>query len=89
MRSGWKRDEITVLEDAGASGLEAERRGFTELRNLIGQGAVGGVFANDVSRISRSAADLSAFLAECEANDVEIVAVRGRTGTEGGTGNAQ
>jgi DNA invertase Pin-like site-specific DNA recombinase len=90
---GWRRDEISVLEDAGASGVDAHRRGFTQLRDLIRQGAVGAIFVNDVTRVSRSAADWFAFLAECEANGVEIIAdgvvVRRGTSTEGGTGDAR
>jgi DNA invertase Pin-like site-specific DNA recombinase len=91
MRFGWKREEVAVLEDAGTNGLDAHRPGFTELRDLVRQRVVGAIFVDDIARVSRNAVDWFAFLTECDANDVEIVAdgvvVRRGTTAEGGTGD--
>ncbi len=75
---GWAESAIRVIdEDAGRSGSTVEGRpGFQRLRRMIQAGQVGLVLVSDLTRLSRSGADLRAFLGLCQKTDT-LVAVGG------------
>lgn len=64
---GWPREAIEVIdEDQGHSGATTVgRAGFTRLVKAVAQGAVGAIFALEVSRLARSSEDWRHLLALC------------------------
>jgi hypothetical protein len=75
---GWPESAIHLIdEDTGRTGATVKgRRGFQRLRRLIRAGRVGVVLVTDLSRLSRSATDLLAFLRLCRKRGT-LVAVDG------------
>jgi len=75
MDVGWQADRIDVIdEDLGHSGGIAQRRdGFQRLAEDVAHGRVGGIFALEVSRLSRSSADWHRLLELCNLADVVLV----------------
>ncbi len=64
---GWPERAIQVIEDIGRSGSSAKGRpGWQRLLDLVRQGGVGLVLVSDLSRLSRSEADLQMLLDLCE-----------------------
>ncbi len=61
---GWPESAIQVInEDAGRSGSGADNRpGFQRLYRMVEAGQVGLVLVSDLTRLSRSRADLLTFL---------------------------
>lgn len=64
---GWPREAVEVIDDdQGHSGATTVgRAGFTRLVKAVAQGAVGAVFALEVSRLARSSEDWRHLLALC------------------------
>ncbi len=72
---GWSEGAIEVIdEDLGQSGKDTEQReGFKHLADSVSRGLVGGVFALEVSRLSRSSQDWQRLMALCAVAEVVIV----------------
>jgi len=71
---GWAPDRIVIIdEDVERSGTDAEHRGgLRRVMELIREGRVGIVLCADLSRVTRSSADLEALLALCRVHDTFI-----------------
>ena len=72
---GWDKSQITVLDaDLGKSGQTMTgREDFHQLMAAVGLGEVGGVFALEASRFSRSQADWHKLLDICALTDTLII----------------
>lgn len=72
---GLSREDIEVLDgDLGKSGTTTLRRQeYERVRARIRTGEVGSIFASDMSRLGRNAAELLNLLEDCKAFDVLIV----------------
>ncbi len=75
VRLGWARQVVDVIDaDLGLSGRSAERRsGFKELVGRVCVGEVGAIFGLEVSRLTRSSADLSRLLELARLTDTLVV----------------
>ena len=73
-RLGWRRDQITVIDDdLGRSGASAlDRQGFQRLVAEVGLGHVGMVIGIEVSRLARSCRDWHQLLEMCALFDTLI-----------------
>ena len=73
-RLGWRRDQITVIDDdLGRSGASAlDRPGFQRLVAEVGLGHVGMVIGIEVSRLARSCRDWHQLLEMCALFDTLI-----------------
>lgn len=73
-RLGWRRDQITVIDDdLGRSGaLALDRPGFQRLVAEVGLGHVGMVIGIEVSRLARSCRDWHQLLEMCALFDTTI-----------------
>ena len=72
---GWDKSQIVVLDgDLGKSGGSAkDRDDFQELVANVSMGCVGGIFALEVSRFSRSQADWHRLVDICALTDTLII----------------
>jgi DNA invertase Pin-like site-specific DNA recombinase len=72
---GWSPEKVDILdEDLGRSGTTTEgRTGFQRLAQDVAHGAIGAIFALEVSRFARSSADWHRLLDLCGLADVVIV----------------
>jgi DNA invertase Pin-like site-specific DNA recombinase len=72
---GWAARSIEIIdEDLGQSAKEEQNRdGIKHLAELVSQGKVGGIFALEVSRLSRNSMDWQRLLSICSVADVVVV----------------
>lgn len=71
---GWAKGAIEIIdEDLGQSGKSANHReGFKRLAQEVSHGLVGGIFALEVSRLSRSSHDWQQLLSLCAVANVVV-----------------
>jgi DNA invertase Pin-like site-specific DNA recombinase len=74
---GYSVCEDRVFVDDGVSGRRPplQRTGFLALRKALSQGSVQALVVEDLSRLARSAGDLTCLLAELRAQGVEVIEV--------------
>lgn len=72
---GWSQQAVEVIdEDLGKSGATAEgRSGFARLVDAVAHGAVGAIFAIEVSRLARSSEDWQRLMSLCAVAEVVLV----------------
>jgi len=72
---GWARSAVEVIDaDLGLSGRSADHRsGFKELVGRVCLGEVGAIFSLEISRLARSAADLSRLLELARLTDTLVI----------------
>lgn len=71
---GWSQNAIHVIEDLGVSGSSAEKRlGWQRLLDLVRQAQVGMLLVSDLTRLSRTAADLQVILGLCQQTQTLVV----------------
>jgi DNA invertase Pin-like site-specific DNA recombinase len=71
LRHGWRREDVVVIDrDLAQSGLNAKRRGYRQMVEMIESDTVGAVFVSDVSRAGRDAQTWFTFLALLAVHDV-------------------
>ncbi len=79
MRQGWERPQILMIDsDAGVSGTKKirERKGLSEVFDLIESGKIGVVASQDVDRFFRDMAQIETniFINACHRNNVQVLA---------------
>lgn len=79
---------LLILSDWGVSGRKSgkDRPNYAELLRMIEAGEVSIVYSFNMSRLSRSLADLLALLELCEAHGVPVQTAKNDINTEGATG---
>jgi len=78
MRQGWERAQILMIDsDAGVSGTKKirERKGLSEVFDLIESGQIGVVASQDVDRFFRDMAQIETniFIDACRCNNVQVL----------------
>jgi len=75
IRLGWPAQQVEVIDaDLGLSGRSADHRsGFKDLVGRVCLGEVGAIFGLEVSRLARSAADLSRLLELARLTDTLVI----------------
>lgn len=78
MRQGWEREQILMIDsDAGVSGTKKirERKGLSEVFDLIEAGQIGVVASQDVDRFFRDMAQIETniFIDACRRNNVQVL----------------
>jgi DNA invertase Pin-like site-specific DNA recombinase len=80
---GWPQSAIHFIEDLGTSGVSAEGRlGWQRLLDLIRQGQVGMLLVSDLSRLSRTAADIQVITDLCAKTQTLLVVEGGIVGLD-------